>query len=178
MKIIFLDLDGVLNNWYHPELIDEKNALVLKKVLELSKAKIVLTSSNKYSFQREGISSVKGSFLEKYLEVLKTMNIPIYDITPYVLEDKSEEIKTYLKNNPLITDFVIIDDELVSMDLRKYQVYLDLYKGLEEEHIKPILDILSGKRGFYPENYNQLETDEQRLKRINRYYNQENRKWR
>ena len=90
MKIIFLDLDGVLNNWYHPELIDKKNALVLKKVLELSKAKVVLTSSNKYSFQREGIYSIKGSFLEKYLGVLKTMNIPIYDITPYVLEDKSE----------------------------------------------------------------------------------------
>lgn len=52
MKIIFLDLDGVLNNWYHPELIDKKNALVLKKILELSKAKVVLTSSNKYSFQR------------------------------------------------------------------------------------------------------------------------------
>ena len=126
---------------------------------------------NKYSFQRENISGIKGSFLEKYLKVLETMNIPIYDITPYVLEDKSEEIKTYLRNNPLITDFVIIDDELVSIDLRKYQVYLDLYKGLEEEHIKPILDILSGKRGFYPENYNQLETNEQRLKRINRYYN-------
>lgn len=178
MKIIFLDLDGVLNNWNHPELIDEKNALVLKKLLKLSNAKIVLTSSNKYSFQREGLKSIEESYLEKYLEVLETMNIPIYDITPYVLEDKSEEIKTYLKNNPLITNFVIIDDELVSMDLRKYQVYLDLYKGLEEEHIKPILDILSGKRGFYPENYNQLETNEQRLKRINRYYSQENRKWR
>ena len=160
MKIIFLDLDGVLNNWYHPELIDKKNALVLKKILELSKAKVVLTSSNKYSFQRENIFGIKGSFLEKYLKVLETMNIPIYDITPYVLEDKSEEIKTYLRNNPLITDFVIIDDELVSIDLRKYQVYLDLYKGLEEEHIKQILDILSGKRGFYLENYNQLEIDE------------------
>ena len=171
MKIIFLDLDGVLNNWYHPELIDKKNAYILKEILKISKLKIVLTSSNKYSFQREGISSIKGSYLEKYLEVLKTMDIPIYDITPYVLEDKSEEIKAYLESNPLITDFVIVDDELVSMDLRKYQVYLDLYKGLEEEHIKPILDILRGKRGFYPDDYNQQETNEHRLKRINRYYN-------
>ena len=60
MKIIFLDLDGVLNNWYHPDLIDEKYALVLKKILELSKAKIVITSSNKYSFQRENISDIKS----------------------------------------------------------------------------------------------------------------------
>ena len=82
MKIIFLDLDGVLNNWYHPELIDKKNALVLKKILELSKAKVVLTSSSKYGFQRENISGIKGSSLEKYLKVLETMNIPIYDITP------------------------------------------------------------------------------------------------
>lgn len=178
MKIIFLDLDGVLNNWKHPDLIDEKNALILRKVIDRSGAKIVLTSSNKYSFQREGLKSIEESYLEKYVKVLKRLGIYIYDVTPYIDEDKSKEIKTYLESNPFVTSFVIIDDELVSMDLRKYQVYLDLYKGLEEEHIKPILDILSGKRGFYPENYNQLETDEQRLIRINRYYNQENKKWR
>ena len=178
MKIIFLDLDGVLNNWYHPDLIDEKNALVLKKILELSKAKIVITSSNKYSFQREGQNTVGESFLAKYLKVLQEMGITPYDLTPYCEENKSLEIKIYLKSNPQVVDFVIIDDEPVCLDLLKYQVLPDLYKGLGPEHIKPVLDILDGKLGFYPPNYDLTENSEQRLTRINRYYNQENRKWR
>ena len=62
MKIIFLDLDGVLNNWNHPDLIDLKNAKVLKKIITLSQAKLVLTSSNKYPIQRENRKSIRGSY--------------------------------------------------------------------------------------------------------------------
>ena len=180
MKIIFLDLDGVLNNWYHPDLIALKNALVLKKILELSKAKIVITSSNKYPLQREKIKNIKGSYLEKYVDILTKYGISLYDLTPYLNEDedRSEEIKAYLKTNPEITDFVIVDDELASLDLLKYQVFLDWDRGLQEEHIKPIIDILDGKLGFYPPDYDLTENSEQRLIRINRYYNQGKRKWR
>lgn len=84
------------------------------------------------------------------------------------------EIKKYLKSNPNITDFVIIDDDLVDDCLLKYQVFLDWDRGLQEEHIKPVLAILNGNLGFYPKNYNIKETPEQKLIRINRHYNQNN----
>lgn len=171
MKIIFLDLDGVLNNWYHPDLIDPKNVLVLKKIIKLTNAKIVLTTSNKYSFQREKIKNIKGSYLEKYIKILQNNGLSIYDLTPYVEENRSLEIKAYLKSNPNITDFVIIDDELVSLKLLKYQVFLDWNTGLLEKHIKPIIAILNGQLGFYPPDYDIQETNEQRLIRINKYYN-------
>lgn len=87
MKIIFLDLDGVLNNWYHPDLIASENLNILKEILILSKAKIVLTSANKYQFQRQGIKTLKGSYLEKYIKILESNNINIYDLTPYVEEN-------------------------------------------------------------------------------------------
>lgn len=171
MKIIFLDLDGVLNNWYHPDLIDPKNVLVLKKIIKLTNAKIVLTTSNKYPFQREKIKNIKGSYLEKYIKILQNNGLSIYDLTPYVEENRSLEIKAYLKSNPNITDFVIIDDELVSHELLKYQVFLDWNTGLLEKHIKPIIAILNGQLGFYPPDYDIQETNEQRLIRINKYYN-------
>lgn len=171
MKIIFLDLDGVLNNWYHPDLIDPKNVLVLKKIIKLTNAKIVITTSNKYPFQREKIKNIKGSYLEKYIKILQNNGLSIYDLTPYVEENRSLEIKAYLKSNPNITDFVIIDDELVSPELLKYQVFLDWNTGLLEKHIKPIIAILNGQLGFYPPDYDIQETNEQRLIRINKYYN-------
>mgnify|MGYP004535487567 FL=1 len=171
MKIIFLDLDGVLNNWYHPDLIDSKNVLVLKKIIKLTNAKIVLTTSNKYPFQREKIKNIKGSYLEKYIKILQNNGLSIYDLTPYVEENRSLEIKAYLKSNPNITDFVIIDDEIISLKLLKYQVFLDWNTGLLEKHIKPIIAILNGQLGFYPPDYDIQETNEQRLIRINKYYN-------
>ena len=92
-------------------------------------------------------------------------------MTPYVEENRSLEIKAYLKSNPNITDFVIIDDEIISLKLLKYQVFLDWDSGLQEEHIKPVLAILNGQLGFYPPDYDIQETNEQRLIRINKYYN-------
>ena len=174
MKIIFLDLDGVLNNWYHPDLIAPENLDVLKQIIEFSKAKIVLTSANKYPLQRQNVTTLKGSYLEKYIEILKNNGINIYDLTPYVAENRSLEIKEYLKSNPDVTDFVIIDDDLVDDCLLKYQVFLDWDRGLQKMHIKPVLAILNGNLGFYPKNYNIKETPEQKLIRINRHYNQNN----
>lgn len=176
MKIIFLDLDGVLNNWYQPDLIARENLNILKKILALSKAKIVLTSSNKYPLQRQNIKNITGSYLEKYVKIIQNEGISIYDVTPYVKEDRSLEIKAYLESNTNITDFVIIDDELVEPDFLKYQVLLDWDRGLQEEHIKPVLAILNGNLGFYPKDYNINETPEQKLIRINKFYNQNRKK--
>lgn len=176
MKIIFLDLDGVLNNWYHPDLIARENLNILKKILALSKAKIVLTSSNKYPLQRQNIKNITGSYLEKYVKIIQNEGISIYDVTPYVKEDRSLEIKAYLESNTNITDFVIIDDELVAPAFLKYQVLLDWNRGLQEEHIKPVLAILNGNLGFYPKDYNINETPEQKLIRINKFYNQNGKK--
>ncbi len=176
MKIIFLDLDGVLNNWYHPDLIARENLNILKKILALSKAKIVLTSSNKYPLQRQNIKTITGSYLEKYVKIIQNEGISIYDVTPYVKEDRSLEIKAYLESNTNITDFVIIDDELVAPDFLKYQVLLDWDRGLQEEHIKPVLAILNGNLGFYPKDYNINETPEHKLIRINKFYNQNRKK--
>ena len=170
MKIIFLDLDGVLNNWNHPDLIDLKNAKVLKKIITLSKAKLVLTSSNKYPIQRKKVKSIKGSYLKNYLDILKSLEIFFYDMTPYVAENRELEIKAYLKSNPFITDFVIIDDEFVSSDLKEYQVLLDWHTGLLDLHIKAVLAILNGNLEEYPEDCELSKMHTKQLARIKEYY--------
>ena len=170
MKIIFLDLDGVLNNWNHPDLIDLKNAKVLKKIITLSKAKLVLTSSNKYPIQRENRKSIRGSYLKKYLDILMPLGIFFYDMTPYVAENRELEIKAYLKSNPFITDFVIIDDEFISSDLEKYQVLLDWHTGLLDLHITPVLAILNGNLEECQEDYELSKMPIKSLVRINKYY--------
>lgn len=170
-KIIFLDFDGVINNWYTPKdiKVDYENILVLKKIIDITKAKIVATTSNKRSFQKS-FCEIERSNYYKYVKGLKEYGIDIYDVTP-LGKNREEEILMYLKANPNITHFLIIDDDYIFKSLKNHQVYLDLYDGLKKEHIIPSINILNNKLGFYPPNYNCNETFEQKLIRINKHYN-------
>ena len=171
MKCIFLDFDGVINNWYHFDGVCTENALILKKIIELTGAKVVATTSNKYSFQRkEPVEYLKSAYYREYVSVLNELGIIIDDVTPYCKENRSLEIKSYLSEHE-VESFVIVDDELISEDLQEHQVFLDLYKGLEEHHIEPIINILNNKLGFYPNDYDRTETSMELLIRINKYYN-------
>ena len=55
MKVIFLDFDGVINNWNNFDGVDINNVLPLLEIVKITDAKIVATSSNKYSFQVNGV---------------------------------------------------------------------------------------------------------------------------
>lgn len=170
-KIIFLDFDGVINNWYTPKNIkvDYENVLILKNIIDITGAKIVATTSNKRSFQI-GLCDIEHSNYNKYVKCLKEYGIEIYDVTP-LGNNREEEILMYLNNNPDITHFLILDDDYIFKSLKKHQVYLDLYDGLRKEHIIPAINILNNILGFYPPDYNCNETFEQKLIRINKHYN-------
>ena len=171
MKVIFLDFDGVINNWYHFDGVAIENAMILKQILLRTDAKIVATTSNKYGLQRNRVVDYYSSnYYIKYVRYLNELGIKIDDMTPYVNGDRSLEIKRYLQEHS-IEQFVIIDDELVDSSLQEHQVFLDLYMGLQEEHIEPALRILNGQLGFYPREYNRNETFEELSARINSYHN-------
>lgn len=170
MRCIFLDFDGVINNWYHFEGVSIDNAIILKQIVDSTNAKIIVTSSNKYSIQQSNdVDYYNTAFYKKYVHPLSEMGIEIYDITPFCNRDRSLEIQKYLEDNE-VKEFVIVDDELVSEPLQEHQVFCDLYRGLQIEHIEPIINILDGKIGFYPETYNRQETSSELILKITKYY--------
>ena len=160
MKCIFLDFDGV----------SIENAMILKKIIELSDAKIIATTSNKYSLQRlDKVDYYKSIFYNSYVKFLNELGIQIHDLTPFVDTNRTLEIKKYIEEHQ-IEQYVILDDEVIEEELQEHQVFLDLYRGLQEEHIIPALNILNGNLGFYPPNYDRNETPEELNYRINSYY--------
>ena len=170
MKCIFLDFDGVINNWYHFDGVSIENAMILKKITDISGAKIIATTSNKYSLQRfDKVDYYKSSFYNNYVKCLNDLGIQIYDLTPYVDANRTLEIEKYLQEHE-VDQYVILDDELIGEELQDHQVFLDLYRGLQEEHIIPALNILNGNLGFYPPSYDRNETPEELNYRINSYY--------
>lgn len=170
MKVIFLDFDGVINNWYEFEGVSLENAKILRQIIMRTDAKIVVTSSNKYSLQRNNNSSyLTSNFYRKYVKPLNEFGIEIYDLTPCIQYNRTLEIKKYLDEHE-VEAYVIIDDDLIGEELQSHQVFLDLYKGLQLEHINPIMEILNGRLGFYPSDFNLKESPEEKLVRISKYY--------
>ena len=173
MKVIFLDIDGVLNtketydNIYrtHGFLstmevpIDKFRLEYLKTIIDETDAKIVLSSSFRHFFiKQEGKiipTSIKGKNLYNWF--LK-YGIDIYDITPNNGYTREEEIKEWLINNEEVEDFIIIDDDpTIFEDLsskliqtsKVRQNYLTTFIkdsfGLCERHIPEIIDRLGVK---------------------------------
>lgn len=158
MKVIFLDVDGVLNNAstnvYTPKGYIGVDKVLLNRLLDIIKetnAVIVLTSSWKYDDEISYLYEKLGD------------NKPI-DVTIDPEERQYRRgagILDYINNSNIeIEEFVIIDDysfDFSSLGLFPHCVLTDESIGLSEEDVKTAIDILNGKlipNGFYEEKFN------------------------
>lgn len=110
MKVIFLDIDGVLNSdeYIHKarklgfkgieEEIDIEKVELLKKAVEETGARVVLSSSWRLT---NNLSKVRDLFARYGIYL---------DITPFIDNKRGIEIKKWLQDNQGVEDFVILDD--------------------------------------------------------------------
>jgi len=177
MKVIFLDFDGVINDYILFNEINDYNVEILKKIISKTNAKVVVTSSHKYTYQR---NNNKEAFLNNnyYVRALKDNGIDVLDWTPHIkqkgikYDQREQEILEYLKNHPEIKQFLILDDDYIMETLKEHEIFLDLQAGLREKHIIPATKILNGELNFYHDCTNEQlsETAEERLIRMNKIF--------
>ena len=155
MKIIFLDIDGVLNTPKSSSRcenhigIDGDKILRLKKIVDETNAKIVLISTWKENW--EGLKSRKiyQDCFANYLDVkFQKYNLEVYDKTPNRYEGiflgRGEGILAYLEDKK-IESFVIIDDlqfDYDSCDLTDYFIQTNVNVGLTDENVQSAIAIL------------------------------------
>lgn len=115
MKVIFLDIDGVLNGINYVKdsgkfgvVVDPERMELLKTIVKETDAKIVLSSS-----WREHWNSTPNNCDEIGAEINKIFReqkLSIYDKTPELRFKRAEEIKAWLIDYPETTHFVVLDD--------------------------------------------------------------------
>lgn len=156
MKVLFLDIDGVLNHEKHYKWLmetDEPTPLqrvypysefnpesckILNRIIDETDAKIVLSSS----WRLDGINRMNSLF--------KHFGLPrIYDITPSLCIRfgslcRGKEIDKWLSEHPEVTKYVILDDDT---DMEEYQlpffVKTNPYKdGLNNDIANKVINIL------------------------------------
>lgn len=153
MKVIFLDVDGVLNsNHYFDKVhkkrvngkkipscdIDERFVKNLKWLVEKTGAKIVLSSSWRILIKRDN-----NHYLHK---ILAKYGLTIFDYTPYTGIEKGADIQEWLNRNSFcydVTNIVILDDEDDMRHLKNYLVqtnFMPVYIDKKERvHHLPLL---------------------------------------
>lgn len=155
MKVIFLDVDGVLNSQdlfekcSEDELVpvDEDNIRCLKTIVDETGAKIVLSSSWRYGWTEH--NDAVQDWCRLLVDVLEKYQLKIIDKTVYLESGKREdEIKEWLDNSEeKIENFVIIDDGAYDWYRHGYDKHLvktDFCKGgLREVHVQRAVDILN-----------------------------------
>ena len=109
MKVIFLDIDGVLNCSKTPNprklpyVVDRTLLKRFKRLLERTGAKVVLSSTWRYD--------PAGLFSAKH------WGIPFIDVIPDMpKQPRCKEILAWLKGRPRVNRFVVIDDEDDELD--------------------------------------------------------------
>ena len=112
MKVIFLDVDGVLNsdeyikgtiksNIQGIEKHDDVEKIkLLRQAIDQTNAKVVLTSSWRLT-----------KMAQELIKLLITYGIYV-NSTPYIRNERGLEIKQWLADNQNVEDFVILDDEI------------------------------------------------------------------
>lgn len=153
MKVIFLDVDGVLNymgskSYYADVYFVEKEKLrLLAELVNATDAEIVLSSTWRRGFRDlcEGTESFDADLYQALEDALEEFDLHIYDCTGPSLATRGEEIEAWIQKKGESTEsFVILDD----MGAEQFGVHADClvqtdYRtGLEKEHVELAIRML------------------------------------
>lgn len=152
MKVIFTDIDGVLNEDTTPTrtksrviFIDQEKLLRLKRIVEATGAKIVLSSTWRYD---RDDTRYNGDFLELQ-EAFHNVGLTFYSFTPVdaIGIRRGMEIKAWLGMHPEVDRYIILDDELFDFEERGLLPRLIKTEfgdgGLTEAHVQEAIDLLN-----------------------------------
>lgn len=137
MKVLFLDVDGVLNTHNSMSLYSLSKTRV-KRLAGIAKetgCSIVVSST----WRRDSVA------LFKLKRTLNYHDVRIHDVTPYLGTIRGKEIAEWLTNNPDVTIYAIVDDDSDMLEEQKPNLFLTTMEdGLTEGIANKIKEHLKG----------------------------------
>lgn len=162
MKIIFLDIDGVLNTSETKEPIDLNKVKHLSTIVKSTGAKIVLSSSWKILNDPNFPGYAEYLYLT---ECLASEGLSIIDQTPGPCHNRPREIRQWLEQHPHVLSWVSLDDDFrpdqytsegLDSDRLIKTSYSGSYAGLCEDHIAWAIAILNDELDYPSRFFNSI----------------------
>ena len=149
MKVIFCDIDGVLNSIYGDKVgayniggIEEKKVKELKKIVDKTDSKVVIVSRANSCMGKE--------FDEKRRGAIKSCGVIPFDSLMDIgcMESKAKAIKRWLTKHQEVDNYVVIDDckDDLFMHFGKRFIHIKSIYGLTYKSVDKIVELLSIKR--------------------------------
>lgn len=153
MKIIFLDVDGVLNSnsfaesmfetegvrVFHEDILDKRCIVRLKTIVSRTGAEIVLSSTwRRIPEAREHLCNQLAEF-----------GLTIHSDTPCMGRKRGDDISEwFIRHRDLdIESYIILDDDSDMGIHMSHLVHTSFFEwGLEDKHIEPAVQILNNER--------------------------------
>ncbi|GFP75531.1 HAD domain-containing protein [Clostridium fungisolvens] len=165
MKILFLDIDGVLNSRFWSDanereisegkFIDSEKVMLLSRIIDETDAKIVLHSGWRFWFD-DNLNPLRDEAVY-FAEILKGHNLFIYDKTPDLTTEeirkskkfslvKAREILLWLNKYDSIEEYLVLDDlYLNNQEIEAHQIKTDADIGLTEEIVIEAIMLLNAR---------------------------------
>ena len=162
MKVIFLDIDGVLNShsWNaknqneisRGQLIDESAVKLLVRIVYETNAVIVLHSGWRFWF--DTMLNPLREEARHLINVLQQNGLKIYDITPDLTTDeirktgkfslvKAQEILLWIERNENLEGYVVLDDMELGHDrINNRLILINADTGISEDDVCRAVAIL------------------------------------
>lgn len=140
MKVIFLDVDGVLNHGKQIEKVEDNKIELLNQIVKRTNAEIVLSSDWRYWLDTDDEDVI---LLERKLG---SVGIDIMSSTPITKHGyRGAEIYQWINEwaGEKIEKFVILDDR---DDMKPYMnrlIQTSFNLGLQEKHVKKAIQLLN-----------------------------------
>ena len=154
MKIIFLDIDGVLNCETTADAvgnytgIEDKKVRLLSEIVRQTDALIVLTSTwTEFWYREESKKELQDAFANHLDEKLNACGLSVFDKTEDRIFDRGKGILQFIKGYEPEA-FVILDDNLFDFretGLADHLIRTDLSVGLTREDAARAISALSGR---------------------------------
>ena len=153
MRVLFLDIDGVLNSRRYDDErsaadgnVDVTRLPLVRELVERTAAVVVLTSTWRAHWDPLGIQTDEiGAELEA---TFRRHGIRLYDRTPMKGGNRPTEIAAWLAAHPTTQSFVILDDIKLgwgALDDHVIKTDYRIGRGLEPHHVAAAIDILCQK---------------------------------
>ena len=147
MKVIFLDIDGVLNSDEYLDKVKNSDIQGIERDIDVGKVKLLKRAIDETGARVVLSSSWRYTRNARYLkELLANYEIRV-NSTPYIQDIRGLEIKKWLSENQGVEDFIILDDEI--------------FDSFDEELIKKLVKVSNGNgrslgEGLLPKDVDEI----------------------
>jgi len=141
MKVLFLDIDGVLNRYdmfagrCSREIISDEMVARINRVVKETGCSVVVSSSWRLIMSLDELSLL--------LEEHGFLSEVIIDRTPHI-DRRDNEILVWLRDHKDVTKFAVVDDEASDLtDVKDQLVRTSFDTGILDEHADQLIEMLT-----------------------------------